>query len=106
MENWWKSATVVRYAVSIVSSAIATKLALDAAQTDNLTTWISAGIMGLITFGPPVWNLIFRPSNAAMDAAVAADKVMAGQQNKAVVPTPSGTPDIVITAKTTNTGHS
>jgi len=105
MGNWWRSATVIRYAVSIFSSAIATKLALDATQTDNLTTWISAGVMGLITFGPPAWNLIFRPSNAAMDAAVEADKIMEGKETKKVVKTPTGQPDVVV-MKAPNVGHS
>jgi hypothetical protein len=106
MNNWWRSSTVLRYAISIIASAVATKLGLDAAQAGSLTDWLLAGVMGLITFGPPAWNLIFRPSNAAMDAAVQADKVMAGEKKDAVVQTPSDVPNIVIKATNQNVGHS
>jgi len=106
MNNWWRSATVLRYAISIISSGVGTQLGLDAIQTGKLSDWLLAGVMGIITFGPPAWNLIFRPSNAAMDAAVEADKVMAGVKREAIVETPSNVPNLVIKTANTNVGHS
>lgn len=98
--------SLLRTLVSIVAQAIATKLALDASQTDQLTTWLAAGAAQLVVFGPILYNQWTRPSNAAMTVAEQTDKVLAGVKTKATVETPHGKPDIVITAKNANIGHS
>lgn len=98
--------SLLRTLVSIVAQAIATKLALDASQTDALTTWLAAGAAQLVVFGPILYNQWTRPSNAAMKAAEQADKIIEGEKPKATVETPAGKPDIVITAKNSNVGHS
>lgn len=103
MGSFWRSSTVLRYAISIIASAVATQLGLTAAQTGSLTDWLLAGVMGAITFGPVVWNMIFRPSNSAMDAAVVADRVIAGGQGTGIVRTANGQPDLAI--QRINVGH-
>lgn len=93
-------ATVVRYLITIVAGQIALQLGLDANQTGDLTQWLFTGVMGVLTFAPMVWNLIFRPSDAAMEVAAEADKMMDGAVDKSVtVKTPAGVPDITVAPK-------
>ena len=106
MGKFWKSSTVLRYVIAIVSSAVAARMGLSAEQTGELTEWLLSGVLGLIAFAPLAWNLTFRPSNAAMDAAVVVDKVIAGEEVKVVVPTPEGKPNIVVMNTNANVGHS
>lgn len=86
----------LRTVVTIVAQALATKLALDATQTADLTTWLLAGATQIIAFAPVLYNQLTRPSNPAMKVAEEADKVIAGEKKEAVVKTPTGVPNIVV----------
>lgn len=97
--------SLLRTVVSIVAQAIATKLALDASQTDALTTWLAAGAAQIVVFVPILYNQWTRPTNAAMKVAVEADKIISGDKTKEVVVTPAKVPNIVV-AKAPNVGHS
>lgn len=90
--------SLLRTGVTVVAQIIATRLALDAAQTDSLTIWLMAGATQLIAFAPVVYNQITRPSQEAMKVAEEADKVLAGEKRDAVVQTPANVPNIVIKA--------
>lgn len=98
-------ASILRYVVTIIAAPIATKLALDAGQTQSLVDWVMAGLAAAITFGPMIWTQIFRPSNAAMEVAKQADKVMSGDRDSVVVKTPQGIPDIVVMNNTNVNGR-
>lgn len=94
-----RSAAVIRYVATMIAQAIAAKFALDAAQTGALQDWLYAGLAQLVTFIPVLISQLTRPSNAAMEVAVQADKVMAGEKPNATVRTPSGVPDLKVTAQ-------
>lgn len=98
--------SLLRTGVTVVAQVIATKLALDAAQTDSLATWLAAGATQIVAFLPVIYNQMTRPSQSAMSVAVQADKVMAGEKKDAVVQTPADVPNIVIKASNQNIGHS
>lgn len=98
--------SILRSLVSIVAQAIATYLALDAAQTASLSAWLAAGAAQAVVFGPILWNQITRPSQAAMKVADQADKIIAGDKAIATVQTPSDAPNIVVKAENQNIGHS
>lgn len=110
MGNFFKNYafnSLMRTIVSVVAQAIATKLALDATQTADFTTWLLAGISQAIVFVPIAYNQLTRPSNAAMDAAVGADKIIAGEEVKIDIATPVGKPDVAVVNNTNaNIGHS
>lgn len=88
--------SLLRTLVTIVAQVLATKLALDASQTESLSTWLLAGGTQAIAFAPVVYNQLTRPSNSAMKVADATDKVLAGDNTAAVVATPPGLPDIKV----------
>lgn len=103
MGSFWRSSVVLSYAISIIASAVASQLGLTAAQTGSLKDWLLTGVMGAITFGPVIFNMIFRPSNSAMAAAIVADKVLKGHTTTGVVRTANGQPDLAI--QRINVGH-
>lgn len=93
MDKW---ATVLRYGITYVFAPIAAKYGLDATTQGNFVDAIYALIAAIITLSPMVYNLVTRPSTAAMQVAVEADKVIAGEKKDAVVQTPGTQPDISI----------
>lgn len=99
MNNMDKYATVLRYFVTMVVSPFAAKYITDAVERQTLMDALIATVLSLVTLAPLVWNLFTRPSSAAMEVAVKADKVMAGEAASATVRTPNGVPDIVIAKK-------
>lgn len=104
--NLWRSSTILRYAITIAAASIASRMSLSASQTGEFQDWLLVTVMGAVTFAPLAWNMIFRPSNAAMDAAVKADTVLAGDTRVTTVKTVDTLPDLEIKAKGPNVGHS
>lgn len=105
-KHYFKSASFVRYVVTMAVAPLATKYGLDAVQTGSLTDWLVAGIMALITVGPAIYSQIFEPSKPALKVAVQADKIMAGKSADAtVITTPPGVPNITVKPQTTRGGQ-
>lgn len=103
--NLDKYATILRYVIGYILAPIAAKKGLDAATTGNMIDALLAFLLALATVAPMVYNLLTRPSSAAMKVAEEADKIIAGDQKAATVKTPSGQPDIKVTNVNANVGH-
>lgn len=96
MNNTDKYATVVRYLITMLVSPFAAKYITDAAQLQSFTDAVIAVVLALLTLAPLVYNLFTRPSSAAMQVAVEADKVISGEKATATVKTPPGVPDLKV----------
>lgn len=94
-----KYATIARYLITMFVAPFAAKYIQDATQLQNLTDALVAFVLSALTLAPLIYNLFTRPSSAAMQVAVEADKVIAGEKKDAVVQTPGTQPDITIRGK-------
>lgn len=99
-------ATILRYGITYVLAPIAARKGMDALATGNLVDSIFALMAAIGTVAPLAYNLLTRPSSAAMEVAVQADEVMDGKKKEALVQTPSDVPNIIIKANNQNIGHS
>lgn len=105
MNNSDVYATILRYAITYVLTPIAARKGMDAVDTGNLVDGLIAVVAALGALAPLAYNLLTRPSSAAMEVAVQADEVMDGKKKEAHVQTPSDVPNIVIKASNQNIGH-
>jgi hypothetical protein len=95
MDKW---ATVLRYGLTYVLAPIAARKGMDALATGQLIDVVLAMILAVATAAPMIYNLVTRPSTAAMKVAVATDSVLEGKTTVQAVATPQGVPDIKIEA--------
>lgn len=101
---WDRYAVVLRYALTIFFTLAAGKLGLDSSHTADLVDKIMAVGAAVAALVPLLYALAKRPSPAAMEVAKQADKVLAGEKDKAVVLTPSGKPNITVQPTRGNQG--
>lgn len=91
-----KYAVVLRYVISYIAAAIASKYAWDAAQTQSFQDALFAVIGGIVTIAPMIYALIKRPSEAAMQAAKETDKIITGDKLSALISTPDSAPNVIV----------
>lgn len=96
-----RSASVIRYIITMIVAPLAAKYGLDAIQTGNVTDWLVTGALAVATAGPGIIAQLGKPSAAGIEAGKQVDKVIAGDKPSAVVQTPAGVPNIKITVQPT-----